>query len=446
MEQRNFPSALWLGSLGLLTSLAGSAQGHTPRYSITDLGTGSPFSQAAAISDNGLIAGVATLPNGAQHAVIWLGQHRLDIAGAGLGGPNSAAFGINETGQVDGQAETGIVDPNKENFCDYGTGYTCVPFLWRFGVLSQLRTLGGNNATVGNINAKGEVSGIAETATVDPSCPGTLAANGDGPQTLHFEAVIWGPKLGEVRELHPLPGDSVGEALWVNDKGQAVGTTGTCANTVLPPFVTGPHAVLWEKDGSVVDLGNLGGTSNPAALIGNVAFAISNSGQVTGASTLPGSAKQHAFLWTKATGMRDLGGLPGDDASAGLSVNDRGIVVGASNAGGVLSPTGRAALWQNGRVFDLNDLVTPDTSLFLLTAFGINDRDEIVGFGVTETGDLHAFFATPCQGDAANANGCKTNRRGPGRRPNGHLSENARKFLAQMRVGSGSFGHSQGQP
>jgi probable HAF family extracellular repeat protein len=45
---------------------------------------------------------------------------------------------------------------------------------------------------------------------------------------------------------------------------------------------------------------------------------------------------------------------------------------------------------------DLNDLIPSNSPLHLLTAFGINDVGEIVGFGVTNTGDLHAFLATPC--------------------------------------------------
>jgi hypothetical protein len=59
-------------------------------------------------------------------------------------------------------------------------------------------------------------------------------------------------------ELPPFPDDSVGEALWINDQGQAVGSTGSCANTTLPPLAVAPHAVLWEN-GSPVGLGNLGG-------------------------------------------------------------------------------------------------------------------------------------------------------------------------------------------
>ena len=44
---------------------------------------------------------------------------------------------------------------------------------------------------------------------------------------------------------------------------------------------------------------------------------------------------------------------------------------------------------------DLNELASADSPLYLLLAFGINTRGEIVGLGVTEAGDAHAFLAVP---------------------------------------------------
>jgi probable HAF family extracellular repeat protein len=126
---------------------------------------------------------------------------------------------------------------------------------------------------------------------------------------LDYEPVIWGPGPGEIRQL-PLPsGDTVGYAFGINDNGQAVGMTGTCVTTTLPGPAASRHAVLWEH-GAVTDLGNLGGTYNPAALgVGNVALNVNNNGQVVGSSAIPGSAHNHAFLWSRQTGMKDLGTL-----------------------------------------------------------------------------------------------------------------------------------------
>jgi probable HAF family extracellular repeat protein len=98
-----------------------------------------------------------------------------------------------------------------------------------------------------------------------------------------------------IHELQPLGGHTVGEATWINDLGQAVGSSGSCANTLLPPLAAGPHAVLWQN-GLAVDLGNLGGTCATPCIspvlgpYGNTALYINNQGQVVGVSALPGEA------------------------------------------------------------------------------------------------------------------------------------------------------------
>src|SRR5262249_39911120 len=87
--------------------------------------------------------------------------------------------------------------------------------------------------------------------------------------------------------------------------------------------------------------------------------------------------------------------------SGGLGINNKGEVVGAS-----VSPPGlplgntRAVLWRKGVITDLNALIPADSPLYLLTAFAINDVGEIVGFGVTSTGEVHGFLATPIHSEA----------------------------------------------
>ncbi len=359
-------------------------------YTVTDLGTlpGGTFSQPSIIADNGLVAGVADVASGAQHSVLWQFGKIIDIGTVGLGGRNNGVYGINAAGQANGIAETTLNDPNGEDFCGYGTHVKCLPFRWQNGVMTPLTLLGGNNGTVGNINQRGEIVGVAETNTQDKACP--------APQLLDYQAVVWGPAPGQIRQLGPLPGDTVGVALWINDRGQAVGASGTCANTMLPPLAMGPHAVLWEADGTPVNLGNLGGTGNPHLPTGNMALGVNNAGEVVGASVLVGNAITHAFFWTRETGMRDLGTLPGDVNSAALAVNDRGQVIGISfGAHGPFDGSGRPFLWQNGLMTDLTTLVPADSPLEVLYAAGINSRGEIAGFGATVHGDMHALVLTP---------------------------------------------------
>jgi probable HAF family extracellular repeat protein len=377
--------------------------GTAAQYTVTDLGAtvGGPFSQATYISTNGLVTGLAVGTDGSQHAVVWSNGIPRDIVGPGFGGPNSGAFGANPRGQVDGMAESLEIDPNGENFCGYFTPYKCLPFVWAGGVMSHLPLLGGNNGQVSVINHRGEIAGAAETAVADPSCPAGVAINGTGPQVLAYQPVIWGPAPGTVRAHSVLPGDTVGMALWINDHGETVGFSSTCATGVVPPFAAGAHAVMWDESGTPHDLGSLGGTFNPAALgVGNVGFAINNAGQVTGVSALDGSQTTHGFLWTARDGMRDLGALPGDTTSAGLGMNNAGDVVGSSIDGDLATGSPRAVIWRRGgAIADLNTLVPADSPLYLLTAFTINDAGAITGFGFDPaTGTIHAFLATPAGG------------------------------------------------
>jgi probable HAF family extracellular repeat protein len=442
---------LTISSLGLLAVLAVPAriaaqEGQQPKtdprphYTVNDLGpVDSPFSQATYVNDRGLVTGVDLGTDGNLNAVLWYKGQMTDISKPGLGGPNSGAGGVNELGRVIGGAETSQADPYNENFCGYGTGLQCLAFLWQNGVMIPLPTLGGTNSGYGQINNRGQLAGYAENSTRDPDgC--AVAVNGTGPQVLDFEPVIWGPRPSQIRELHTLPGDTVGVAFWINDRGQAVGMSGLCQNTVLPGPSAAPHAVLWDSNGSVRDLGNLGGTSNPAVLgVGNAAFVINNSDEVTGVSALPESKGAgcpgappnplcfpfHPFLWTRETGMRDLGVLPGDFVGAGLGMNNAGEVVGPSiSAPGAAAGNPRAFLWRNGVMTDLNTLA-PNSPLYLLIAFGINDAGQIAGFGVDSSNEIHAFLATPCNDAAAERDETTE-------KPRVVLSEDARKQLQRL--------------
>jgi probable HAF family extracellular repeat protein len=417
----------------MFTSVSTMARlGAQTHYAITDLGpSATPFSQALAINNYGLAAGFVTAPSGASHAALWYWGTLQDISSPGLGGPNSSAGAVTDLGIIAGQAETGAQDPNKENFCDFGTHNQCVAFTWDFGTMTALPTLGGTNAVFGGANRAGQAVGIAETGYRDKACPSVPAANGTGPLLYDFEAVVWGPFPGQIRELPPLSGDTVGMAYANNDSGEVVGASGTCANTALPGFAAAPHAILWDKEGKAHGLPNLGGAAPDVAFLGagNVAFAINDHGIVAGQATLSDNKTFHPVLWQDGV-VADLGVLPGDLVGAALAINSIGDVVGASvSAPGPSSGNPRAFVWRNGTATDLNSLVSGTPPLYLLTAFGINDFGAIVGFGAAEDGNLHAFLATPCQSSQISC----TSKSAAAAMVAPRLSEGARKTL--MRLG-----------
>jgi len=386
-------------SIAASALLASLAMAQTATYTILDLGTleGGAFSQASYVDNLGLIAGVAAAADGSQHAVAWAAGQIIDLAGKGLGGPNTAVFGVNAKGQVVGQAEGTVADLHHENFCGYGTGFVCLPFLSQKGKLTPLPLPGGFNGAAGPINLRGEATGVAETAVYDRNCTLGKAVNGTGPQIYDYEAVVWGPAPGQLRVLRPPAGDTVGMGLWINESGQVAGATGSCSDTILPPFAGGRRAVIWDKDGTPHDLGNLGGTGNPASLgIVNVALVVNNRGQATGASVLHGNTNINAFLWTKESGMKSLGTLEGNQNSAGLGMNDLGDIVGASIEGTPQDGFPSAFVWRSGVMTDLNESLTPDSAFHhLLLASSINDAGVIVGFGLTGEDEVHGYVAIP---------------------------------------------------
>ena len=387
-------------------------------YTVTDLGTleGGTFSQPFSINRYGLVSGSSNLPDGNQHATLWLEELKVDIGAPGLGGPNSIAFGDNEGFQSAGEAEISASDPNGEDFCGFGTHLICLPFLWQDGGMIQLPTLDGNNGVAMAISNRGEVAGFAENSTPDPGCP--------APQVLHFKPVVW--EKGVIHKLPTFGGDPDGVAQEINDNGEVVGGSGTCAtfNTIYLYNLVPVHALLWEK-GKATDLGNLGGTTGQAG--GNIALDINNQGQVVGNSDLPGDTTFHAFLWTRRTGMQDLGTLSGDVASLSISINDAGSVVGASlDANFNL----RAFLWEKSVMTDLNTLIVGNSPLYLLSGCSINSRGEITGLGLTSTGEIHTYLAAPTHGVATSESASQG---GISRRV---LSDDARKLLKeQLRLG-----------
>lgn len=372
--------ALAIACGGLLPAQAQTFSPTPPRYLVVDLGTlGGSFSLAYSINDKGQISGTSTLAGDtAQHAFLFKEGTMVDVGT--LGGPNSESFSnANDRTQDSGTAETGITDPNNENFCSFGTNpsLTCLGFVWQNGVMTPLPAAGGNNGQAAAINDRGIVAGYAELATADPSCP--------APQVLQFRPVIWMNARPVTLPLYA--GDNEGAAFWINNAGDVVGASGICA-PYDPRYaleIQPRHALLWHN-GKPVDLGNLGGSMQNAAL------AINDRGQVVGASDITGDTYQHAFLWQNGS-MRDLGTLPGDAITAAVAINNRGQVTGVSDDG---NGNIRGFLWQNGRMYDLNDLVAGNAPLYLLHGFGINNAGWIVGFAFNfDLGEVHGFLAIP---------------------------------------------------
>ena len=364
----------------LLAAQNQSPDKHQVHYTVQDLGSlGGSLAQAGGISNTGWVEGFSLLPGDEVfHVFLWHKGVMTDLGT--LGGSNSfAEYRPNNFGDAGGYSETSIPDPNGEDFCGFGNGVICLAFFWHNNVMTAQPTLGGNNASGFGTNDWGQMAGMAENTTPEPTCD-------DSGQIFQYKPVVW--KKGRIRELPTLSGDPVGEAIAINIWGQSVGVTGPC---FAGNFGVTSHMVLWQN-GKAIALGNLGGD------MGNFAQDVNDWNQVVGLSDLSGDATFHAFLWQNGK-IRDLGTLPGDVHSNAESINNLGEIVGKSSDADF---NGGAVIWRNGVITDLNALIPPDSPLYLLNATSNNDWGQIVGSALdNNTGEIHAFLATPTHGDGA---------------------------------------------
>jgi probable HAF family extracellular repeat protein len=383
---RNF-SILWVTTIVLACLSNAVAQA---RYKVQDLGVQHPdnLGMAMGLNNFGWTENMEQLLDHFPLSTLYppvKGTVRISIGDLNLelgtlGGENSSINwnGINDPGEAVGMSETSVSDPNGEDVCGFGTHLICSPFLWQNGTMYALPAVGGNNGQASAINNSGQVAGYAENGIADSTCPqGVVNFMVDLP-------VMW--DKGIAKALPTISGDPDGVAFGINNRGQAVGYSGTCT--------AANYAVVWEN-GSVTQLPDLG---DPGA----IAFAINGHNQVVGqAVNSDGTAL--AALWQNNT-VTALGGLlPGDVSSFATSINDRGQVVGSSfDSRGNWS---RGLLWQNGMMIDLNTVFPASSNLFVVSASNINESGQIAGMAV-DMAELnagrtiiHAFLATPVDED-----------------------------------------------
>ena len=256
------------------------------RGQIIDLGTlGGYEAQPDANNSRGQVAGFAanTVPDSfpspicacsglpsygtQQHAFLWQNGVMQDLGT--LGGPDSVALLINESGQVAGQSYTSYI-PNPVSGVP-----TVNPFLWENGKMVDLGGLGGTFGGVGWLNARGQVVGnsnlsgdltqhpflwdhgvLTDLGTLGGTFGNAIHANDAGEivgfaTTSGDQAVLgflW--KNGTMTNLNPVDGDACSLGEHINSRGQIVGTSSPGCS-----FQPGDgRAALWESDGSVVDL------------------------------------------------------------------------------------------------------------------------------------------------------------------------------------------------
>jgi probable HAF family extracellular repeat protein len=208
-----------------------------------------------------------------------------------LGGPDSAAYGINMAGHIVGGASTS----------DSFEGILPRAFVYRNGAMRNIFGLPeGDSSTAYAINNSGQVVGRSAIGTDDPP---------EHP----YHAFLY--NNGSISDLGTL-GGLFSTAYAINEAGIVVGQASTSELYAGGHFV--PHAFVFV-DGSMKDLGAFGGVQSAS-----MAADINNRGQVVGISDTEEDSR--AFLYENGT-MFDLNKLV-DNAdgwllTAASAINDR---------------------------------------------------------------------------------------------------------------------------
>jgi len=251
-----------------------------------------------------------------------------------------------------------IVGGSTNGTIDPLAGYAEVnAVLWKDGQINLLGTFGGNQSLATSVNDKGQVVGFASNIIPDAFAMSVFAF---GATQVH--AFLW--QDGSMTDLGTLGGlDS--SAFVVNERGQISGQSTT--DSVINPNTGSPQVdpFLWDN-GKMIDLGTLGGALG-------FPLGMNNRGQVVGDSDLAGDISFHAFLWDHGS-MKDLGTLGGSRSEARW-INERGEVAGWALLSG--DSVVHAALWKDGEIIDLGTLPGSPCSY----ANGVNSLGQVLGAG-----------------------------------------------------------------
>jgi probable HAF family extracellular repeat protein len=328
----------WQKSSGKVTELHALAPNHRNCSEALAINNSD---EIAGMSENGVLdplLGITEI-----RAVVWKHGKIFDLGT--LGGNASQAQSINNHGQVTGFALNDIPDSNSFYgvFFENSTNSTQTrAYSWQKGTMRDIGTLGGPDSFAFFINDSGDIAGISYTAS--------LSVNG-------FVFKHGKTKMTDTGTL----GGTFGGPLALNNKGQFAGQSNLAGDASM-------HPVFWTGK-KLRDLGTFGGSNGAAN-------ALNDFGEVAGVADFPGDQLHDAFLWKKGK-MTDLGNL--GRTSTAYSMNSHGQVVGGSH----INLVDQAAfLWERGEMVDLNDLVSPKSDVLLVEPNAIADSGEIAVNGL----------------------------------------------------------------
>jgi probable HAF family extracellular repeat protein len=338
----------------------------TKKYKLTDLGTlGGSESFAYAINNSGAIVGEArTEGDSTTHAFLYHKGVMTDLSPLNSQSIRTAGpTGINARGQI----ASGSIANNIYRPAILDAKTRRITPLGSFGGV----TSDGFNGVATSINKFGQAVGYSHIDDINRHA--FLYSN------------------GAMTDLGSFGGYSGANA--INDKGMVVGFASDQVNGKA-------HAFLYA-DGVMTDIDPFLDFSTSES----DAHDINNRGQVVGEFLTEDQSATHAFIYGKQ-GFTDIGSEDSPYTVA-LGINDREQIVGITdvpyqgicfdlNQGTIpcIKFKQHAFIYEKGRLTDLDTLVAPDDDWELMWAFDINNRGKIVGYGLNQ-GKFRAFLLTP---------------------------------------------------
>jgi probable HAF family extracellular repeat protein len=335
------PVFLWAAAaLGLLISASVDRADAAPLYALTNIGTlGGTVTIATDINSSGQVTGYSTDASGNAGAFLYSGG---SITPIGSGGCCSVGLGINDYGQVVGTTTS-----------NGGITYQAAQF------------------AVGSTTIITPPSPLQNTSAVGISNVGQIAVTTSSSDGVYDTSYVY--ENSTFTNIGSLGGPLASAAISMNSAGIVTGYSGTGSS--LADYRLG----FEYQNGILTNLGNLGGSSR-----NSIAYAANSAGVATGTADNSSRTSDDAFFYSNGT-MTDLG--QGCGQTVGTGINNFGVIVGIQYCGADES----AILYQNGTMFNLNDLIDPSDPLFgsvdLAYAAGITDSGLIAVDGCVGSTD-----------------------------------------------------------
>lgn len=285
--------------------VVGESAGHAFSWNATtkrktDLGTlGGYNSVAYGINDSGQIVGTSDVA-GVRHAFLWKPRDRRMTDLGTLGGDYSTAFAINNLGVVVGESDT--------------AGGVSHPFRWdpRTRHMTDLGTLGGDSSTATAINDRGQIVGYARTSEF-------LA-----------HAFLWDPHSKCMQDLGLLPNSVVSFATGINIRGEVVGYTNDVGDFTDRAFRWDPQTRKMSTIPGVPDVYSHATGINDVGQIAG--YWDDQSGRTTPfvwnpvrrtPTVLPQSSTEPFSFYTTTSAINNRSWVAGDESSAVLWIPQR---------------------------------------------------------------------------------------------------------------------------